>query len=102
MSDALTKLREDIVNTHRVNESYLYGADVQRWLALIDQAIADRAWRPIETAPKDGTTVLVRDANGRVSSAEAGWPGNRWRQATHWMPRPPEPKATDTSPTSGE
>ena len=68
-------------------------------------------WQPIETAPKDGTLVLLY-AQGTLASGvyEAGdwyfWEGeivdcegrlNHWIKGfgpTHWMPLPPPPKVT--------
>ena len=59
-------------------------------------------WQPIETAPKDGTSVdLWRGLNG-MRLTNAHWSGNRWvwkhyryhqtdDQITHWMPLPPPP-----------
>ena len=61
-------------------------------------------WQPIETAPKDGTHVLMyRD----LCIAEAwwqldvfgkyyewgghGWSYPEWDQPTHWMPKPAPP-----------
>ncbi len=70
---------------------------------------AAEQWQPIETAPKDGTSILVVDHGGTVR--EAGW-WDRWYgdtsnpgwmiancdeeygiyvAATHWMPLPPPP-----------
>ena len=61
-------------------------------------------WQPIETAPKDGTRVLVVE-RGTVSIADwfdgNGWePGACWwatdsgslRDVTHWMPLPEPPR----------
>lgn len=75
-------------------------------------------WRPIETAPKDGTRVLIslpdwplRELHRRLDGSyqrgraviEARWDGHAWgdpvywewrvdvrgAQPTHWMPLPP-------------
>jgi len=65
-------------------------------------------WRPIETAPKDGTEVLVLAVydDGPPAYAVAAWDGEEWRdvgdigwggmhgednQPTHWMPLPAPP-----------
>jgi len=69
-------------------------------------------WQSIETAPKDGTTVILsgiysvatgaavhpRNEYNRVDSGY--WSGGRWQtgsfhiweKATHWMPLPEPPK----------
>lgn len=68
-------------------------------------------WQPIETAPKDGTAILIwqpdkkkglsqddnRYAIGYWRVAEGGW-GNRNSaevNPSHWMPLP-EPPVTET------
>jgi len=61
-------------------------------------------WRPIETAPRDGTPVLVgiNDAGTRVVLVR--WQMDDWRYPftirrlkaytpTHWMPLPAPPKS---------
>ena len=63
-------------------------------------------WKPIETAPKDGTVVWV-DVAARSEGVQeelpafqtccayhpdAGWCADELREVTHWMPLLPEPK----------
>jgi hypothetical protein len=64
-------------------------------------------WQPIETAPKDGTTVIVYDpayaqpvVPGAWDSEEEAEGGQTWRASdaewdrlnpTHWMPLPAPP-----------
>lgn len=81
-------------------------------------ALAAPAWQPIESAPKDGTTVLVyfnrhgigvqsvswTDRDGGHTSEHAHWHvddnkygpyplrGYAKQDATHWMPLPAAPK----------
>ena len=53
-------------------------------------------WQPIETAPKDGSDILVWDGD---SVSLANWFGGEWwvlgeftlDNVTHWMPLPPPP-----------
>lgn len=59
-------------------------------------------WQPIETAPKDGTEILVFDAGAIFISlwftdpdrGEQGWWDNGIVEPppTHWMPLPDPPK----------
>lgn len=64
------------------------------------------AWQPIETAPKDGTPVLIWDTLNREHSiahfvvgggAFTGWFHiNDWTGGArfdHWQPLPPKPGA---------
>jgi hypothetical protein len=65
---------------------------------------AGMTWQPIETAPRDGTMVLVYDphedgiwqvttdfyANSKATRSY-GWLG----KPSHWMPLPPPPATTD-------
>lgn len=55
-------------------------------------------WRPIDSAPKDGSEALYYH-NGCVNSAKyengrlggQGWSYAEWSYPTHWMPMPQPP-----------
>jgi hypothetical protein len=65
------------------------------------QAARERRWRPIETAPKDGTKFLAIEKDNAISVVMAGesYDGDFvWYNmemihvvATHWMPLPNPP-----------
>lgn len=55
-------------------------------------------WQPIESAPKDGTSVLLADHDSFIIGF---WNGSAWDDGdfnsymsgfTHWMPLPSPPK----------
>ena len=63
-------------------------------------------WRLIETAPTDGTVVLVfaaeRDGLAAFQCtaayhADAGWCVDELREVTHWMPLPPPPQKQNSN-----
>ena len=69
-------------------------------LAPLVEAVLAAQWRPIETAPKGGTLILLFDPNKSVNTGRhdrlSGWiamPGVYDRQPTDWQPlgRPPTP-----------
>lgn len=74
--------------------------------ALAERGVFVVEWKPIETAPKDGTVVWVYVAARSEGVQEelpafqtccayhpdAGWCADELREVTHWMPLLPEPK----------
>jgi hypothetical protein len=56
-------------------------------------------WQPIETAPKDGTSVLLFDRDYGIATAAYfnGWQDSysNFEDATHWMPLPEPPSAPE-------
>jgi hypothetical protein len=50
----------------------------------------EREWQPIETAPRDGTRVLLWD--GGPEAYIGYWSGDSWiSYPSHWMPLPDPP-----------
>lgn len=80
--------------------------DSWRWCedAEAQQRCDQHGWRPIETAPKDGTDVLVC-CQGWVCAHPARWNGKRWTHRwndaelvpTHWRPMPELPVMEEMS-----
>ena len=63
-------------------------------------------WQPIETAPKDGTPVLVHD-EGAIEIATWDSDSDAWRDCSghkmwpspqHWMPLPDPPAPREEKP----
>ena len=66
---------------------------------LVNIPLPPTAWRPIETAPKDGTRVSLCSHSGNVASGYWehyttswwDWPFS-FEEPTRWMPLPAPPK----------
>jgi|SRR5687767_12442608 len=85
---------------------------------LADYVAEQSAWRPISTAPKDGTQVLIRgtahsmlveDPITAVARWSQGWWGNFrgapvYTKATHWqpLPLPPQVRGSDEEAQSAD
>jgi hypothetical protein len=66
-------------------------------------------WQPIETAPKDGTSIIAAQAGTAADCGVIAWDTDfgRWMDLmddydepnwlpTHWMPLPPPPAMAPT------
>ncbi len=64
--------------------------------AEVARLTAANKWRPIKTAPKDGTVILIHVPNARLPSmarADDLLAKPYWLEgASHWMPLPEPPK----------
>lgn len=79
-------------------------AKLREALSVLTEALAERGWRPIESAPRDGTYVLLTDNRCNPCHLIARWKFDRWwgqatpsgksiiwTDATHWQPLPEPP-----------
>jgi hypothetical protein len=121
MSDAKT-----VVGT--IHDHYARQATPAVW-AEVDELRGRAGWKPIETAPQDGTPLLLYSPDGRIGlgyfepqefdgckwiNQSAAWIGrenNRVRlvfggyepgDATHWMLVPEPPSDSDGSGEAGQ
>jgi hypothetical protein len=74
--------------------------------SALRQLLEERKWKTIESAPKDGTEILIRgtaysmlvpDPITTVAKWDNGWWGNHhnapdYTNVTHWMPLPAPPE----------
>jgi hypothetical protein len=97
--------RATLIRRHAAKEDTGVGEVIAAWNRRIAApAAAGQGWMPIESAPKDGTWLLMYRAIGvaqsrwqwNVFGTEQEWGGDgwsypEWDQPTHWMPLPPPP-----------
>jgi hypothetical protein len=70
--------------------------------------MSEMQWQSIETAPRDGTRILMFAGNGILGTSNLSYTGEwseKWQcfksdlmndcHPTHWMPLPPAPKKDD-------
>lgn len=81
-------------------------SEIERLRARVAELEAAQTWQPIDTAPKDGTEIVVFAPGNRDGFPEplpdivslcawhgdAGFCVDELRQPTHWMPLPAPPK----------
>jgi Lar family restriction alleviation protein len=88
---------EDFIKAKRLVEAEASAAAAAAWNQR-------SAWQPIETAPRDGTTVLLWNGSKPDGDQMAvGFIAPGWRLAeiwgaTHWQPLPSPPPITPSAP----
>lgn len=85
--------------------------ELREFISALESKAAALEWRTIESAPKDGTSIILwdqRSPNGTRQSFAMAWDGNKWcsnwaynnafitQNQTHWMPLLPPPPETGT------
>lgn len=108
--------RTDIKHVdYRVNVYVVASDALDRISALSDHGVQESggSWRPIESAPRDGTGILVKLPDSDMPHTAKFWRGSwtvawdhselkGWDAPTHWMPIPELPSDSLLSKTLSE
>lgn len=99
--DALESVRNSYRTYSKISTSQLE-CEIKPAISTLDRLIAGApdGWMPIETAPKDGTTILVWHKDYEYGAGVSLWSdtydkfmvGNNRPQPTLWHPLPAAPK----------
>lgn len=73
--------------------NWLFGTELDSLLREAAEFIKQHSWQPIETAPKNGRTILLAASKvyaGYWSAADQSWKDayHYYRDPTRWMPLP--------------
>lgn len=95
-----------MTNPNEIESLHSALGEAERYAKELEARLAEREWRPIDTAPKDVTVVLLyRYRRGSLSWSICYWdaeqcdwvkydsPDSSFTDPTHWMPLP-EPPST--------
>lgn len=96
----------DICEVHHTYERGDSGTSLANAELIVKAVNSYREWQPIETAPRDGTVVMLwwpywrsRTVIGYYQSIAGTWCSNEalsdHEPPTHWQPLPPPPEAAE-------
>jgi hypothetical protein len=103
-----------------LGEIYADVRDLEHRLAVLQPLLDERGWKPIESAPKDGTKILLftdwagdvhcppfaeaqigyweDDVDAPLRKEASGWRKEFIGEPTHWMPLPEPPESKGDAP----
>jgi len=84
-----------MTNPNEIESLHSALGEAERYAKELEARLAEREWRPIETAPNTGHILVIGGPHEAVTIRPAD--GDFWRREkvgpTHWMPLP-EPPST--------